>query len=279
MRQLRESLLEELNSKNMLETIGTFNHLFRYSGTAEGEAAVSYLEEKLSEYGIPFEHCEYDGFFSLPVRAFAKVDGVEYPLVGDVYSAEADSLQGTLYYDSLSEEKGLTKNQEKDRFESFRDKIVLTWESKGVFVRRAMEAGAKAVLHICATKGDYIHHSNIGVIWGTPDFDEAAYMKFLPSAGIRRADGEALIEKMAAGEMDAEVTIEMETKIRRSSMVAVDIKGKSDSFVLVSGHYDSWYEGVCESALCTSVGIKAWSTDRMVVRSFRWKILRIHMVL
>ena len=78
MRQLRESLLEELNSKNMLETIGTFNHLFRYSGTAEGEAAVSYLEEKLSEYGIPFEHCEYDGFFSLPVRAFAKVDGVEY---------------------------------------------------------------------------------------------------------------------------------------------------------------------------------------------------------
>lgn len=59
---------------------------------------------------------------------------------------------------------------------------------------------------------------------GTPDFDEAAYMKFLPSAGIRRADGEALIEKMAAGEMDAEVTIEMETKIRRSSMVAVDIK-------------------------------------------------------
>ena len=89
MRQLRESLLEELNSKNMLETIGTFNHLFRYSGTAEGEAAVSYLEEKLSEYGIPFEHCEYDGFFSLPVRAFAKVDGVEYPLVGDVYSAEA----------------------------------------------------------------------------------------------------------------------------------------------------------------------------------------------
>ena len=39
------------------------------------------------------------------------------------------------------------------------------------------------------------------MIWGTPDFDEAAYMKFLPSAGIRRADGEALIEKMAAGEM------------------------------------------------------------------------------
>ena len=44
MGQLRENLLEELNSKNMLETIGTFNHLFRYSGTKEGEVAVSYLE-------------------------------------------------------------------------------------------------------------------------------------------------------------------------------------------------------------------------------------------
>ena len=77
--------------------------------------------------------------------------------------------------------------------------------------------------------------------------------EFLPSAGIRRADGETLIEKMAAGEMDAEVTIEMETKIRRSSMVAVDIKGKSDSFVLVSGHYDSWYEGITDNAVSDAI--------------------------
>ena len=53
--------------------------------------------------------------------------------------------------------------------------------------------------------------------------------------------------------MDAEVTIEMETKIRRSSMVAVDIKGKSDSFVLVSGHYDSWYEGITDNAVSDAI--------------------------
>ena len=253
MGQLREKLLEELNRENMLETIGKFNHLFRYSGTEEGEAAVSYLEEKLSGYGIPFEQCEYDGFFSIPVSGSAKVDGAEYPLVGDVYSAEAAGIRGVLYYDALSKEKGLTKNQEKERFEAFRDKIVLTWDAKGVFARKAMEAGAKAVLHICATKGDYIHHSNIGTIWGTPGFDEAAYMEFLPSAGIRRADGEALIEKLAAGELDAEVTIKMETKICRSSMVIVDIKGKSDSFVLVSGHYDSWYEGITDNAVSDAI--------------------------
>ena len=66
----------------------------------------------------------------------AKVDGVEYPLVGDVYSAEADSLQGTLYYDSLSEEKGLTKNQKKDRFESFRDKNALGFPRQNDFVAK-----------------------------------------------------------------------------------------------------------------------------------------------
>lgn len=52
MGQLRENLLEELNSKNMLETIGTFNHLFRYSGTKEGEVAVSYLKKNSRSMGF-----------------------------------------------------------------------------------------------------------------------------------------------------------------------------------------------------------------------------------
>lgn len=56
-----------------------------------------------------------------------------------------------------------------------------------------MAWGAKAVIHICKTRGDYNHHSNIGTVWGTPSLEDQDWMQFLPSAGIRRQDGEKLI--------------------------------------------------------------------------------------
>lgn len=253
MNLLRETMLQELNPQNMLETVREFSHLFRYSGTEAGEKAVSCLERRLSDTGVSFQHYEYEGFFSLPIKAVLEVGDMSYPLIGDVYSSEADGLLGELYYDRLSEEKKRTPMDECNRLKAFRGKIVLSWEMKGDFVRKAMEAGAKAVVHICPTQGDYNHHSNIGIVWGTPDFDMKPYMTFLPAAGIRRKDGETLIELLKVGSMEAKLTIKMDTEIRKSSMVVADIPGKSDSYVLVSGHYDSWYEGITDNAVSDAI--------------------------
>ena len=62
MRQLRESLLEELNSKNMLETI---EHSIIYSVTAEQQRERQRFliwKKSFRSMESPFEHCEYDGF-------------------------------------------------------------------------------------------------------------------------------------------------------------------------------------------------------------------------
>ncbi len=253
MEQLKQQLFGELDIPHILETVNHFNGLFRYSGTKQGEAAVSYIEKKLKEAEVPFEHCEYDGFFSIPKEAALSVNGEEIRLVGDVYSAEAESITGELCYDAASLKKGLTELEQAARFALFKDKLVLTWEGGGPFARRAMEAGALGVIHICATKGPYIHHSNIGVAWGTPGFDEEPYMRFLPSAGIARADAENLIDMQKPGRLTASLTIHMDTQIRRSSMVIAEIPGSLDSFILVSGHYDSWYEGITDNAISDAI--------------------------
>lgn len=253
MNQLKDTLLGELSSKNMLETVKSFNHLHRYSGTPDGEEAARILGEKLEQYGVPYEVCVYDGFFSRPLSAFLTAEGNTYPLVGDVYSREADGLLGELYYDSLSTEKGLTQLEESRRFAAFKDKIVLTWDGKGDFAKRALESGALAILHICPTRGNYIHHSNIGSVWGTPGLDEAVYMKFLPSAGIRRADGEALAKLLGRSTVAGELSVRMETGIKSSTMVVAEIPGSDDNFILVSGHYDSWYEGITDNAVSDAI--------------------------
>lgn len=253
MNQLRETLLGGLSRNNMLETVESFSRLFRYSGTQEGEEAVRILRKKLDQYGVSYETCVYEGFFSRPLSASFTAAGMTFRLVGDVYSREADGLRGKLYYDALSTEKGLTQLQQSRRFAAFRNKIVLTWEGKGGFAKKALDSGALAILHICPTRGDYIHHSNIGSVWGTPGLDEAAYMNFLPSAGLRRADGEMLIRHLTRGAVSGELSIQMETGIKSSTMLVAEIPGESDSFILVSGHYDSWYEGITDNAVSDAI--------------------------
>lgn len=251
----KEQMLSELNRENMLETIRHFSHLFRYSGTPEGEQAVSYIEKKLDTYGVSYEHCEYDGFFSLPVHAELLAAGKRYSLIGDVYSAEAHDLTGELLYDFMSEKKERTGLEEEKRFASFKDKLVLTWEGRGSFARKALQAGARGIIHINNADEHYIHHSNIGTIWGTPGLDEEPYMHFLPSAGISRADGKTLIEALSQGfsPLTASLTVGMDTQIRKSSMVIAEIPGASENFLLLSGHYDSWYEGITDNAVSDAI--------------------------
>ncbi len=253
MNALREVLLNGLDKARMLETVRAFNELFRYSGTEAGEAAVRYIEQKLNEYGVAYEHCEYDGLFSIPVEASLRIGEEVFTLVGDVYSAESENLKAELLYDAASEKKNLTPNEQDVRFADFRGRIVLTWDSKGAFAAKARDAGAVGVVHICATKGDYIHHSNIGQVWGTPDLDEAVHMRFLPSAGIKRADGEKLIKTLKAGTLNGILSVKMNTGIRRSSMAVAEIPGQMDEFVLVSAHYDSWYEGITDNAVSDAI--------------------------
>ena len=245
---LEKVLLKEVNKENLLETVNCFNCLYRYSGTEQGEKAVSYIEGKLDLYGVSYEHCEYDGFFSLPVSAELSVGERTYSLIADVYSKETDNLKGELIYDHWSEKKKLTQLDNQVRFQAFKGKMVLSWDGKGTFAAEARRAGALAVIQICPTKGDYIHHSNIGIVWGTPDPDQEVYMQFLPAAGIRRSDGEALIEELKRENVCGSLSIKMDTDIRKSSMTIADIPGRSDSYILVSAHYDSWYEGITDNA-------------------------------
>ena len=263
MDDLKEKLLAAINKENLLETINEFNHLYRYSGKEEGERAAKYIESKLQEYGVDYETIIYDGFFSIPVFAELKVKNRFYELVGDVYSKEAYHLTGELVYDQLSEASSpLTELEEEQRMARFKDKIVLTWGARGrsslaTFARQAREAGALAVLHICKTRGHYCHHTNIGIIWGTPGFDEVPYMQFLPAAGLYREDGEELIQIISNNDsVLGDLTIRMDTKIRKSSMVVANIPGKSPNYVLVSNHYDSWYEGITDNAVADAISLE-----------------------
>lgn len=237
----------ELDLDRMEASVQTIGGWHRYTGTPQGERFVDYLTGELDQSGIPYTTEEYCTYTSLPLAAELVLLG-ETPirLIGDVFSGEAERMEGELIYDRWPE--GSSDKENEVRFAAFRDKIVLTRSSGGAFAERVSRAGGRGVLHISRSPGGYIHHDNISASWGTPCSGEHRFLGCIPSAGISLEDGEVLIRRLDQGRVHGRLTVKMDTRVRRSRMPVVHIPGASESFVLLNGHYDSWYEGITDNA-------------------------------
>ena len=71
---------------------------------------------------------------------------------------------------------------------------------------------------------------------------------------LHTPDGEALIRLCRESEEPVRIclNIEMDDGILPSMMPVARLEGKSRKFVLVSGHYDSWYEGVTDNGVANA---------------------------
>lgn len=253
--ELFEVIQKEINIKRMVSTVKELGNWHRYTGSPAGEACVDYLITELENEGIPVHADIYEALVSQPLEAGFELDtGESFRLTGDVYSGEARDLACELVYDRWSEQKEVSGKENEARFASFKGKLVLTRESGGEFAERLYRAGAVGMLHINNSRGGYIHHSNIGAEWGTPCASQISRIVNIPSAGISLEDGETLIRRMnTSGKLTGKLRIRMDTGVRKSRMPYVDIPGKDEKFVLLNGHYDSWYEGITDNATSDAI--------------------------
>lgn len=266
-RELFKKIKKEIDVGRMVENVKTLGQWQRYTGSEGGEKCVDYLISELKKVGIPVQIDTYDAFVSIPIKAKLLLDtGEEMKLIADVYSSEADGIFAELVYDFWSEKKVISENENRQRFSTFKNKLVLTNENGGEFAECLYRAGALGMLHISRSQGGYIHHSNIGAEWGTPCASRLLQIVSIPSAGISMEDGEKLILRLKNESVSGKLSICMDTGVRRSRMPYIDIPGKKDSFVMLNGHYDSWYEGITDNATSDAILLelaKAFWAHRM----------------
>lgn len=255
-KEFSEIITETLDLGRMMEDVETFSHLERYSGSPDGEQAAKIIAERMESLGIPVMRETYRIYRSLPGEASVAAEGPEgariYPLTPYVYSGQADALEAALVYDRWEPEL-CTKQQLEERMRSFKGKLVLTHESSFEFACEAKAAGALGVLTIW--HANLAHHGTLGGVWGSPEPEDLRYhYPGIPFAEICMDDGEEL-KKLCVeqgGEVKVCLNVKMDTGIRTSTMPVAKIQGKSDKFVLVSGHYDSWYEGVTDNGVANA---------------------------
>ena len=73
-------------------------------------------------------------------------------------------------------------------------------------------------------------------------------------------------KKLEEGPLTACLNVEMCQSIVSSTMPVARIQERSDKYVLVSSHYDSWYEGITDNGVANAAMMEI---ARVFARKFR----------
>jgi len=232
----------------------------RTSGTAGEREAVNYLCDTLAREGVRTEVREFTGYISWPgpatleilapekivipcrTRSFGRStppEGVEFDLVFVDVGRQLE--QGAMIFSHRSNAAAYG-----DR--DVRGAAVVTPDGGPDGVRRAEERGAAAHIHLWTSDEPHIHEMIVTPIWGTPTPESAGSMPGIPALSVTNADGERLRALCAAGPVRARLVAEVTTGWQPQPVTLAFIPGKSDDYLLVGAHIDSWYVGVTDNA-------------------------------
>lgn len=245
--------IDEINIEHMEDLLKEFQHLNRLSGNSDSEKAVDYIIKELKNEGLSYQKYMFDSYFSNPVQASLDI------ICNKKYSIKAkprsfggslpEGVEGALVYD-FEFYKKRSKEQLKNLFEN---KIVLSYNYYEDYVNDLNKCGALGLVHICKASNNVIFEETVGSIWGTPTSKNVDTLFNIPVIGIGKEDGENLLEKLNGVELKVKISTALENVVRKCSLPICDIKGKSDNFVLISSHYDSWYEGISDNAVGNAI--------------------------
>jgi N-acetylated-alpha-linked acidic dipeptidase len=247
-------------SKALLERFVT---LVRESGTVDEEAAGRYIVERLKALGVPVTLHTPELFISNPVRAelgITSADGATRALHARppamARSTGDNAIEGEVCYvpskyaggtSSLFDLPDAARGGGAD--DPVRGRIVLTEgfsmpASVGAFERRG------AIGEIFIHPGRNVHEGICTPIWGAPTGESIIRKPAVPVVCINHPDGEALIADVQRGSVRASIKTWLREGWMRCLLPVVEIRGQQDpdEFLLVHGHYDSWYEGIGDNA-------------------------------
>jgi N-acetylated-alpha-linked acidic dipeptidase len=270
--------------------LGRFSTLVRESGTADEAAAARYIVGRLQALSIPVTLHAPDLYISVPERAEITLRGNgrsrsvrarppamarstgDRAVEGEVFYVPSRYAAGTAsLFDVPDAARGDAQSATTD---PVRGRIVLT---EGFSMPGSVQAFERrgAVAQIYIHPGERIHEGICTSIWGAPTHESISRKPTTPVACISHPDGEALIAELERGEVRASIGTWLREGWMRCLLPVVEIPGTTDpdEFLLVHGHYDSWYEGIGDNATGDAALLELarvlWSLRGRLKRSVR----------
>ena len=238
--------------------LALFATLTRESGTPDEHQAGEYIAGRLRALGVPVTVHRPDLFLSIPERSELSVNGEAIgcrPPAFALSTGGAD-VSGEICYVPSQYAGGtgdLFDTPSAASAELAADpvagRIVVTEGYSMPGTVRAFERRG-AVAQIFIHPGQDIHEGICTPIWGAPTHESIARKPRTPVVCVNKPDGERLIALASGGGGRATVRTWLREGWAPCLVVVAEIRGAEDSdeFLLVHGHYDSWYVGIGDNA-------------------------------
>jgi Peptidase family M28 len=266
-----------------------FSLLVRESGTADEEAGAQYIVDRLKALGVPVTLHAPDLFISLPIRSELRIStsGGESTVRSRppsfARSTEGEEVSGEICYvpsqyaggtQSLFDTPDAARDSGASGHDPVAGRIVLT---EGFSMPGTVQAFERrgAIAQIFMHPGAHIHEGICTSIWGAPTAESIGRKPRVPVVCINRPDGLALVAATKQGLVRASVRTWLREGWMRCLLPVVDIRGQQDpdEFLLVHGHYDSWYVGIGDNATGDAALLELarvlWSLRDRLKRSVR----------
>lgn len=252
-------LYDSVSDDEPWSLVERFAELERVSGSADEVAAAEYIMERLDAHDVPHERYDPSIWLSIPedatLRTTAPVER-EFDAVKTVAFSKSGSAAGGVVHVEPPEfnEGRLALNASFEDLDADIDgKIVLV---EANYLSREMIAdiedrGAEAIVGIQLHE-DEPHEGIATPVWGAvPHPDHKDRVPDIIITNVSKTVGDELREFAADG-LEVEVSARAPKQWSDCPVVVARIPGEADSgdedFVLLHGHYDSWWYGVADNA-------------------------------
>jgi hypothetical protein len=118
----------------------------------------------------------------------------------------------------------------------------------------AARAGAIGQIHI---NGDHIYEMCISPVWGTPTPETADLLPSVPSVAVTSESGDKLRAALADGPVRINLMTQPYRDWSKLPLLTADLPGNDeDTYVLFSGHVDSWHYGVMDNGTANATQLE-----------------------
>ncbi len=245
-----QAAVKAVSARRLVASTRAIARWVRMAGTPDEAKAFDWIEGELRRIGFDVTRYLHPALVSWPESAslvLTRGDGraVELPCATHAFatSTEPDGLEGPLVYVGRGTEAEL-------RAGDVRGKIVLVdgviSPERNLTVERAGVAGSVWVA------GTHLHERILSPVWGTPTPETAPLLPHTPSVSVKQDEGAQLVEAARAGAPRVRMTTRVYRGWNQLPIVVGDLRPTrpgpdAETFVMLSGHVDSWYYGAIDN--------------------------------
>ncbi len=258
-KEFEKKVLSEYSRDEIRKHLEYLSTLIRRAGTEDELKAAKYIKARLDEYGVESEIYEFDAYISLPGEASLEVLSPvqkSFPCLSGVFiiPTPPEGLEAELIY--LGEE--VEKNDEEV---DVRGKVVLiigSRESRNDAARIAREKGAAAQVHVTPGKTQAMIVVQPRTVWGSPTPETIDKNLSPPVISVCNEDGKYLLNLVQKGRVIVRLKADAWCGYKKVRLPVGRIRGTGDpeKFVLVGGHYCSWFLGASDNAVSNSIKLE-----------------------